>query len=120
MRSSARSRVGDDVSSLRRARRCECDELPGASDLKLNPSFLRPASVAALVLLAFDCSAQPASAAPSARVAPGASAAPASPARAASSAAIDTVPGMPPVTDRANLYGDASAGKLSEAVRDAL
>ena len=88
--------------------------------MKLNPSFLRPASVAALVLLAFDCSAQPASAAPSARVAPGASAAPASPARAASSAAIDTVPGMPPVTDRANLYGDASAGKLSEAVRDAL
>jgi len=80
--------------------------------LKLNPSFLRPASVAALVLLAFDCSAQPASAAPSARVAPGASAAPA---RAASSAAapaaIDTVPGMAPVTDRANLYGDAGAGK---------
>ena len=51
--------------------------------MKLNPSFLRPASVAALVLLAFDCSAQPASAAPSARIAPGASAAPASPARAA-------------------------------------
>ena len=92
--------------------------------MKLNPSFLRPASVAALVLLAFDCGAQPASAAPSTRVAPGASAAPASPARAASSAAapaaIDTVPGMAPVTDRANLYGDAGAGKLSEAVRDAL
>jgi len=89
--------------------------------LKLNPSFLRPASIAALALLAFDCSAQPASAAPSARVAPGASAAPA---RAASSAAapaaIDTVPGMAPVTDRTNLYGDAGAGKLSEAVRDAL
>ena len=27
---------------------------------------------------------------------------------------------MPPVTDRANLYGDAGAGKLSEAVRGAL
>ena len=41
-------------------------------------------------------------------------------ASAASSAAIDTVPGMARVTDRANLYGDAGAGKLSEAVRDAL
>ena len=39
---------------------------------------------------------------------------------AASPGAIDTVPGMAPVTDRANLYGDAGAGKLSEAVRDAL
>ena len=27
---------------------------------------------------------------------------------------------MAPVTDRANLYSDAGAGKLSEAVRDAL
>src|SRR4029078_8483584 len=31
-----------------------------------------------------------------------------------------TVPGMAPVTDRANLYGDAGAGKRSEAGRDAL
>jgi YVTN family beta-propeller protein len=48
------------------------------------------------------------------------SAATASSAGAASSAPIDTVPGMARVTDRANLYGDAAAGKLSEAVRDAL
>jgi YVTN family beta-propeller protein len=33
---------------------------------------------------------------------------------------VDTVPGMPPVTDAANLYGDAAAGRLSEAVHDAL
>ncbi len=39
---------------------------------------------------------------------------------ASAPARVDTVPGMPPVTDRANLYGDAGAGKLSEAVRDAL
>ena len=34
--------------------------------------------------------------------------------------AVDTVPGMPPVTDAANLYGDAAAGRLSDAVRGAL
>jgi YVTN family beta-propeller protein len=33
---------------------------------------------------------------------------------------VDTVPGMPPVTDATNLYGDAAAGRLSEAVHDAL
>ena len=89
----------------------------------MKPSFLRPFCAAALALVAFDCSAQPASAASPARVAPVASGAPASTARAASAAspaAIDTVPGMAPVTDRANLYGDAGAGKLSEAARDAL
>src|SRR6059058_1914778 len=75
-------------------------DLPGASDLKLISSSLRAVCVGVLGLAALDCSAQPAS--------------------AASAAAIDTVPGMAPVTDRANLYGDAGAGKLSEAVRDAL
>ena len=94
--------------------------------MKLTSSFLRPACVAALTLVALDSSAQPTSAAASARVAPGASAAPAPTVRAApapsaaSAAAIDTVPGMAPVTDRANLYGDAGAGKLSEVARDAL
>ena len=34
--------------------------------------------------------------------------------------AAQTVPGMPPATDPTNLYGDAGAGKLSEAVRGAL
>jgi YVTN family beta-propeller protein len=34
--------------------------------------------------------------------------------------AIETVPGMPPVTDPANLYSDATAGKLSPAVQGAL
>ena len=34
--------------------------------------------------------------------------------------AAETVPGMPPVSDPANLYSDAGAGKLSEAVRGAL
>jgi YVTN family beta-propeller protein len=94
--------------------------------LKLTSSFLRPACAAALALVALDSSAQPTSAAASARVAAAASAAPAPTVRAApapsaaSAAAIDTVPGMAPVTDRANLYSDAGAGKLSEAVRDAL
>jgi YVTN family beta-propeller protein len=43
---------------------------------------------------------------------------PSSPARAA--APIETVAGMPPVSDATNLYGDAGAGKLSDAVRGAL
>ena len=77
--------------------------------MKSISSFLRPTCVAALALVAFDCSAQPASAAAPARVA-----------SAASPARIDTVPGMAPVTDRANLYGDAGPNKLSETVRDAL
>ena len=34
--------------------------------------------------------------------------------------AAETVPGMPPVSDPTNLYSDAGAGKLSEAVRGAL
>jgi YVTN family beta-propeller protein len=33
---------------------------------------------------------------------------------------VQTVPGMPPVSDPANLYGDAGEGKLSDAVRGAL
>jgi len=43
-------------------------------------------------------------------------------AAASSSAAppVQTVPGMPPVGDPANLYGDAGEGKLSDAVRGAL
>ncbi|HEX4233067.1 MAG TPA: hypothetical protein VH041_02060 [Caldimonas sp.] len=40
--------------------------------------------------------------------------------RAAASAPVATVAGMPPVTDRSNLYGDAGANKLSDAVRGAL
>jgi YVTN family beta-propeller protein len=34
--------------------------------------------------------------------------------------AVATVPGMPPVVDRSNLYSEAAAGRLSAAVRDAL
>lgn len=34
--------------------------------------------------------------------------------------AVDTVPGMPPVTDPANLYSEATAGRLSPAVSGAL
>jgi len=33
---------------------------------------------------------------------------------------VDTVVGMPPVSDPTNLYGDAGAGKLSEATKGAL
>ncbi len=40
------------------------------------------------------------------------------PARAAGP--VDTVVGMPPVSDPTNLYGDAGAGKLSEATKGAL
>jgi len=40
------------------------------------------------------------------------------PARAAG--AVDTVAGMPPVSDSTNLYGDAGAGKLSDATKGAL
>jgi YVTN family beta-propeller protein len=96
----------------------------------LNPtlSCRRGASIAVLALAALDCAAQsPASAAssapPSARIAPAASAARVATAASAASApaaAIDTVPGMAPVTDRSNLYGDAGENKLSEAVRGAL
>ena len=39
---------------------------------------------------------------------------------AAAAPAIETVAGMPPVTDAANLYGDAGEGKLSDAVKGAL
>ena len=35
-------------------------------------------------------------------------------------AAVDVVPGMPPVVDPANLYSEAAAGHLSPAVADAL
>ncbi len=35
-------------------------------------------------------------------------------------AKIDTIPGMPPVTDPTNLYSDTAAGKLSDAVKGAL
>ena len=39
---------------------------------------------------------------------------------AAAVAAIETVPGMPPVTDPANLYSETTADKLSPAVAKAL
>src|SRR3982751_5071642 len=45
---------------------------------------------------------------------------PAAQASAPGPAAVATVPGMPPVSDRANLYGDAGEGKLSDAARGAL
>jgi YVTN family beta-propeller protein len=68
------------------------------------PSLWRDGSVAVCTALAaMTCAAQPAAKAS----APG-------------PAAVATVPGMPPVSNRANLYGDAGEGKLSEAVRGAL
>ena len=42
--------------------------------------------------------------------------APGAPPNPAAPPAVATVPGMPPVVDPANLYGEASAGKLSAAV----
>ena len=41
-------------------------------------------------------------------------------AAAGTAVAIETVPGMPPVIDPANLYGETTAGKLSPAVATAL
>jgi YVTN family beta-propeller protein len=38
----------------------------------------------------------------------------------AASAPVATIPGMPPVSDRSNLYGDTAEGKMSDAVRGAL
>ncbi len=52
---------------------------------------------------------------PSSSVVPGSSTAPAS--AAPSSGAIDVLPGMPPVTDPANIYGDAGANMLSDIAR---
>jgi len=91
--------------------------------LKPISSCFRAVCIGVLGVVALDCSAQPAPAASSLRAASGssgASAPRAAPGSAASAAAIDTVPGMAPVTDRANLYGDAGAGKVSEVARDAL
>jgi YVTN family beta-propeller protein len=51
---------------------------------------------------ALACAQQPAAPAPAARP------------------AVNTVPGMPPVPDAANLYSEATAGKLSSAVSGAL
>src|SRR5689334_10717615 len=42
------------------------------------------------------------------------------PAAPAPRPAVNTVPGMPPVPDAANLYSEATAGKLSNAVAGAL
>ena len=72
------------------------------------------AVAAAAALAAFACSAQTV-ARPAASTA-----AAASTAGAASAARVATVPGMPPVSDRSNLYGDAGAGRLSPAVAGAL
>jgi YVTN family beta-propeller protein len=44
----------------------------------------------------------------------------ASPAPAVAASAVATVPGMPPVPDRTNLYSETGAGKLSAAVQGAL
>ena len=76
---------------------------------------LRPryAGLFALALLAAaTCAAQ---SAPRAQ-APASAGAASAPARAA----IRTVPGMPGVADPSNLYREASAGQLAEAVKDAL
>jgi len=81
--------------------------------LNLTSTLQRGAFVVALATMALDVGAQPARASST-------PAAAATPASTPSSAPIDTVPGMARVTDRANLYGDAAAGKLSEAVREAL
>ena len=81
--------------------------------MNLTSTLQRGAFVVALATMALDVGAQPSRASST-------PAAAATPASTPSSAPIDTVPGMARVTDRANLYGDAAAGKLSEAVRDAL
>lgn len=44
----------------------------------------------------------------------------AAPAPAAAPAPVSTVPGMPPVTNPANLYSDTAAGRISPALRDDL
>jgi YVTN family beta-propeller protein len=77
--------------------------------LKLFFPLRRKAGVAAAATLAaLNCLAQPASA-PAATPAPRAASGP-----------IAVVPGMAPVTDRSNLYGDTVAGRLSPAVSGAL
>lgn len=90
------------------------DEMPTFMEILLNPmttSTLRAASAAAwLALVALIAAAQPASR-------PAASAAAAS---AAQGGAVTTVPGMPPVADRTNLYSETGAGKMSDAVQGAL
>ena len=45
---------------------------------------------------------------------------PAASAPAAAAAAVATVPGMPPVPDRNNLYSEATQGKMSDATKGAL
>ncbi len=88
--------------------------MPTFMEILLNPmttSTLRAASAAAwLALVALIAAAQPASR-------PAASAAAAS---AAQGGAVTTVPGMPPVADRTNLYSETGAGKMSDAVQGAL
>ncbi len=77
--------------------------------MNLPTPLRRTAGVAAAATLAtLNCLAQPAST-PAATTAP-----------RAASAAVAVVPGMAPVTDRANLYGDTVAGRLSAAVAGAL
>src|SRR6478672_2651860 len=77
--------------------------------LTTKPSSCRAGCVAvAAALAALTASAQTAS-----RPA-------AAPAAAAGSAAVATVPGMPGVPDRSNLYSETAAGKLSDAVKGAL
>ncbi len=44
----------------------------------------------------------------------------AAPAAAAQPRTIETIPGMPPVVDPSNLYSQAGAGDLADAVKDAL
>ena len=83
--------------------------------MSVGPAAARLATAAAL-LLAVACSGPPSSAA----VPPPPTPAIAAPtASATPSAAVDGLPGMPPVTDPRNVYAAAGAGMLSEAARAA-
>lgn len=71
-------------------------------------SSVRLVLAAVLVVATAGCSAAP----PAPGAAPGAAPQP-------SPAAVDILPGMPPVTDPHNVYAAAGAGMLSDAVKDA-
>jgi len=75
------------------------------------PPLRRVSTATCFALAALTAAAQPASR-PATSVQPGAA--------AASAGALATVPGMPPVIDRTNLYSETTQGKLSDAVKGAL
>jgi YVTN family beta-propeller protein len=70
----------------------------------VNQTFLRGALLLGMLVIATTFAATDGAAQPAVSAAP----------------AVATVPGMPPVTDATNLYSDASAGRMSAAVADAL